>query len=1347
MIIAEVLRSSIALLSTFTIVFYTLADVFQAYEPQFPLAPMVLLGGGAHVTAMLLVVAHGAKTVDDFLLWPRDWSAQFVFAHMLTWLAATVPIFGSQVYLVWLVTSSGRVYGTLFTCGAVSVALHWLLFSSRLLLARSKELRISHTGYKALAVSVFATSTVVAMVAAELVPSMLLPAVLISSAFHLGSGVLIYGLVGEGFQVFAFAGSKPMVLLQWLTFVVYCIVGILFAMQLRAELIVLTRISYVSVAVGGLAFCTQIATVVLAWVARSTHTAAKYCDCDSLSIALTAIQLVVGCALGAPFLFSSSDSASAFLAYGVDPLIVASALLTPLTHATGMLRYQSEFSFWDPFGGGTAYVCVQILGWFQYAVALFLVFIELVNRFLVDSTAASGDSKVDFRPVMAILFALGQCCVHASLYYFSPSCSPTATRRKSSTLENRESIAYFNREMILSVIMAVFSFVMFVTMDFLVPTAAFPMLPAYYVASGLALTAPLLMQLALGSELPAAVVQSPFAGSPEYVAFQTVGWVTYSFQVIGTVVVIALINPSMLLSIQTHYPALFSWIGFAAQLSCLSLLASVHYHKKTIPISRGEACRSNELATLVQSLDPSDANALRALASGDTAVLSPRVQALLQSLAEVALLRREDPTSHLNHDFEGIRAVVYCAAISSFALFALAEVVLQSHFVFTVCLAGCAMGLSTTTCCVLHFRYARFHLPEYSAIPMKGGARFLVLQIVSWGSLYGCFLLVSAVLWLPQRRFFGLLAIAGFMSVVAQLLLVKSLKAFRPLSTVSSPTVFDIHSEGLVSVLLLVSALVISFLVDIYPRYTDGPTPIYFIPLLVFSVSAFSLSVPLAIIALYKSRFKPFAASGFTVGPLERQDSVVAALEGIDEGEEGESGAQVVGSLLERVVICTLVVVCALLASLVYYFLHSIDARILLDTSRVVVAVSAALLSLTLVGRTAEKLIPQPILDLRNMVVTFLLMSFPAWFVASILSIPLVRPVPGAVVFAANVAILVIANRIRAVINLCNFLALGFCIYRLLRTCVPHPFLAADLWTPGSGNCDASTALESVCWVIAIIRYHRTYASRGEENGSRRSPRAIQFLQRWILRSVEGYFQYRVIVDPRVRALQDNPRQCIIGFHPHGIFPFTSIWGLLHKDWRHQVKHFIDQSKPTTVHAASVIFATPFLRDVAMALGSCAVTRTAIEESIASGRSVVIVPGGQAEMIVSQAGNRVSLVSKHKGFIRLALYHGLSLVPTFCFGEHDVMSNISLPRTQRFFLKLFGLGFPVLPYGRWFLPVPRAAKLTLLVAGIIHLEPNQHASEQVVEDLTKQYFAMLKESFYAHRADAGYPDLELEIID
>ncbi len=67
--------------------------------------------------------------------------------------------------------------------------------------------------------------------------------------------------------------------------------------------------------------------------------------------------------------------------------------------------------------------------------------------------------------------------------------------------------------------------------------------------------------------------------------------------------------------------------------------------------------------------------------------------------------------------------------------------------------------------------------------------------------------------------------------------------------------------------------------------------------------------------------------------------------------------------------------------------------------------------------------------------------------------------------------------------------------------------------------------------------------------------------------------------------------------------------------------------------------------------------RIAFQYALNEGKSVILVPGGMKEMQYSvSTKDEIVIYKSHKGFVKMAITHGIDLVPMFSFGETKVFS-------------------------------------------------------------------------------------------
>lgn len=238
--------------------------------------------------------------------------------------------------------------------------------------------------------------------------------------------------------------------------------------------------------------------------------------------------------------------------------------------------------------------------------------------------------------------------------------------------------------------------------------------------------------------------------------------------------------------------------------------------------------------------------------------------------------------------------------------------------------------------------------------------------------------------------------------------------------------------------------------------------------------------------------------------------------------------------------------------------------------------------------------------------------------------------------------------------------------------------------------------------------------------------------------AVVTYFRGKII---RVTPL--NPQDhYVMAFHPHGIMPTTAMWLLFTEQWR----QLFPGVHPCLL-TASVLHQIPLSRDVMQTYGSREVTRQAFTSTLEQKQSVMLVPGGQAEMLEQHSGRKeVRVYTKHKGFIRVAIEHGTPLVPVLSFKEGELMDNVKAPMLQRWFVKNLAFPFPYFPYGRGFLPIPRKVDTTVVVGAPIRVQKIASPTADDVDKVHVQYFAALEEMFHKYKDEANCADYKLVLI-
>ena len=165
------------------------------------------------------------------------------------------------------------------------------------------------------------------------------------------------------------------------------------------------------------------------------------------------------------------------------------------------------------------------------------------------------------------------------------------------------------------------------------------------------------------------------------------------------------------------------------------------------------------------------------------------------------------------------------------------------------------------------------------------------------------------------------------------------------------------------------------------------------------------------------------------------------------------------------------------------------------------------------------------------------------------------------------------------------------------------------------------------------------------------------WLWRWsapFWNAYRAYFPARALCAPPLDdEHKDEKRPCLVLAHPHGIWG-CSVWSFLFWGCTGGMDPALAAREPRTATLALNFFA-PVWREYIMSLGLISASAASIASVLSRGGCVVLVPGGAAEAMLSQPGDVYTLfLRKRRGYARLALEHGASLVPVFSFGENEL---------------------------------------------------------------------------------------------
>jgi hypothetical protein len=267
--------------------------------------------------------------------------------------------------------------------------------------------------------------------------------------------------------------------------------------------------------------------------------------------------------------------------------------------------------------------------------------------------------------------------------------------------------------------------------------------------------------------------------------------------------------------------------------------------------------------------------------------------------------------------------------------------------------------------------------------------------------------------------------------------------------------------------------------------------------------------------------------------------------------------------------------------------------------------------------------------------------------------------------------------------------------------------------------------------------YVFSYSGRPQVTGARKRMSWVAGRSE-VMETVVRYFRGRLLRD----APLDPTQHYIIGFHPHGIMSTSVLWLQFSQQWRD-----LFPGVHANILTASVLHQIPLARDILQFFGGREVSRQAFARTLEHKESVLLVPGGQAEMLEQRSGcKQVRVYTHHKGFLRLAIEHGTPLVPVLSFKEGETMDNVHAPALQRWCIKKIAFPLPFFPYGRLGLPVPRNTDICIAVGAPIAVERKAQPSQDDIDKVHAQYFGQLQTLFDKYKHDAGCSDYEFVLI-
>jgi len=242
-------------------------------------------------------------------------------------------------------------------------------------------------------------------------------------------------------------------------------------------------------------------------------------------------------------------------------------------------------------------------------------------------------------------------------------------------------------------------------------------------------------------------------------------------------------------------------------------------------------------------------------------------------------------------------------------------------------------------------------------------------------------------------------------------------------------------------------------------------------------------------------------------------------------------------------------------------------------------------------------------------------------------------------------------------------------------------------------------------------------------------------------------------------SLPPNGGPYIFVCHPHGIFGISPM-----TTFGTDATDFTGKFPGIAVHLLghSAIFRIPFFREWCLMHGHGSVDRQTCHKLLRQGHSIALAPGGARESLESTPGSMRLFLAKRKGFAKLALQTGATLVPVIAFGENELYSTIQFRSgtwaraVQEKLQRLLGFALPVFCGRTWMPLLPKRLPVDTIVGAPLRPELGScsppaggfvsEPSREAVDAFHSQYCEALRALFDAHKAGYGAASMKFEIV-
>jgi len=284
--------------------------------------------------------------------------------------------------------------------------------------------------------------------------------------------------------------------------------------------------------------------------------------------------------------------------------------------------------------------------------------------------------------------------------------------------------------------------------------------------------------------------------------------------------------------------------------------------------------------------------------------------------------------------------------------------------------------------------------------------------------------------------------------------------------------------------------------------------------------------------------------------------------------------------------------------------------------------------------------------------------------------------------------------------------------------------------------------------VAALVGYLPSYFDGSEYTSEGRSSPWFQTSSFW--NWVLGRYKPTILLEEGHKP--DSSRQAIVAGWPHAIL--SGSHALTMCDVAGFFSRRIYTHKKRDLSACAV-FKIPFAREVLLALGNIDASKSVAAKALRDGYSLGIIPGGEREQMMTEYGRFKIFLTRRKGFVKLAVEHGVDIIPYFVFGEtHAYLTSNFLLDFRQWLCRKTQIAIPIFYNWFWCIPLPFIYQenpkplvvcfgRTIRVAKLTRSDPH---FRDAVDKVHKEVIMEVQRIFESRKRDLGYGSSILEIF-